>query len=103
MYFLSKVTEKSVAAQLCNHLNGNEGLLQEFQSAYKCYHSTEIALVRVHHDILKAVDDNKSVILLLLDLSAAFDAVDHTILVSRLAKRFVIRDAALNWFRLYLQ
>ena len=103
MYFLSKATEKSVAAQSCDHLHGNEGLLQEFQSAYKCYHSTEIALVRVHHDILKAVDENKSVILPLLDLSAAFDTVDHTILVSRLAKRFGIRDTALNWFRLYLQ
>ena len=68
-----------------------------------CYHSTETALVRVHYDILKAVDDNKSVVLLLLDLSAAFDTVDHTILVSRLANRFGIRDTALNWFRSYLQ
>ena len=52
---------------------------------------------------MKAVDDNKSVILLLLDLSAAFDTVDYTILVSRLANRFGIRDTALNWFRSYLQ
>jgi len=61
------------------------------------------ALVRIHHDILKAVDDNKSVILLLLDLSATFDTVDLMIMVSGLAKRFGIRDMALNWFRLYLQ
>ena len=61
-----------MAAQLSDHLNGKEGLLEDFQSAYKCYHSTETALVRVHNDILKAVDDNTSVILLLLDLSAAF-------------------------------
>ena len=65
--------------------------------------STETALVRVHNDILKAVDDNKSVILLLVDLSAAFDTVDHTILVSRLANRFGIRDTAVIWFRSYLQ
>jgi len=52
---------------------------------------------------LKTVDDNKSVIILLLDLSAAFDSVDHTILVSRLANRFGIRETALNWFRSYLQ
>ena len=43
-----------------------------------------------YNDILKAVDDNSSVILLLLDLSAAFDTVDHTILVSRLVNRFGI-------------
>ena len=103
LYFLSKITEKAVSAQWCDHLNGNESLLEEFQSAYKCYHSSETALVRIHHDILKAVDDNKSVILLLLDLSATFDTVDHMILVSGLAKRFGIRDTALNWSRLYLQ
>ena len=85
------------------HLNGNEGLLEEFQSAYKCYHSIETALVRVHNDILKTVDDSKSVILLLLDLSAAFDTVDPTILVSGLANRFGVRDTALNWFLSYLQ
>ena len=56
-------------------------------------------LVRVDNDILKAVDDNKSVILLLLELSAAFDTVDHAILVSILANRFGIWDTALNWFR----
>ena len=90
LYCLSKVTEKAVAAQLSDHLNDKEGLLEDFQSAYKCYHSSETALVRVHNDILKAVDDNSSVILLLLDLSAAFDTVDHTILVSRLVNRFGI-------------
>ena len=72
LYCLSKVTEKAVAAQLSDHLNGKEGLLEDFQSAYKCDHNTETALVKVHNDILKAVDDNTSVILLLLDLSAAF-------------------------------
>ena len=39
-FFLSKVTEKAAAAQLCDHLNGNKGLLEELQSASKCYHST---------------------------------------------------------------
>ena len=52
---------------------------------------------------IKIVDDIKSVIPLLLDLSAAFDTVDRTILVSRLATRFGIRGTALNWFRSYLQ
>ena len=70
--------------------------MKNFQSTYKCYHRTETALVSVQNDILKAVDYNKSGILLLLDLSAAFHTVDHTILVSRLVNRFGIRDTALN-------
>ena len=102
LYFLSKVTEKAVAARLLDHLNDNESLLEEFQSAYKSHHSTEMALVRVQNDILKAVDNNRSVILLLLDLSAAFDTVDHSILLSRLQNRFGIRNTALNWFHSYL-
>ena len=102
LHFLSKVTEKAVAAQLMGHLNDNEGLLEEFQSAYKSHHSTETALVKVQNDILKAIDNNRSVILLLLDLSAAFDTVDHSILLSRLQDRFGIRNTALKWFHSYL-
>ena len=102
LYFLSKVTEKAVAAQLLGHLNDNDGLLAEFQSAYKSHHSTETALVKVQNDILKAIDNNRSVILLLLDLSAAFDTVDHSILLSRLQNRFGIRNTALKWFHSYL-
>ena len=52
---------------------------ETFQSAYKNFHSTETALVRVQNDILCAIDSNESVILLLLDLLAAFDTVDHSI------------------------
>ena len=102
LYFLSKVTEKAVAAQLMDHINDNEGLLEEFQSADKSHQSTETALVKVHIDILKAIDNKRSVILLLLDLSAAFDTVDHSILLSRLQKRFGIRNIALKWFHSYL-
>ena len=75
-----------------NLLNDNEGLLGEFQSAYKSHHSTETALVKVQNDILKATDSNRSVIFLLLDLSVAFDSVDHSILLSRLQNRFGIRN-----------
>ena len=74
-----------------------------YQSAFKVLHSTETALLKVQNDILRAVDDNKSVILLLLDLSSAFDTVDHLILLSRLSHRFGIKGNALAWFDSYLK
>ena len=48
-----------------------------FQSAYRMGHSIELALPRIHNDILRAIDDNSCVILVLLDLSADFDQIDH--------------------------
>ncbi|KAL9951813.1 hypothetical protein ACROYT_G044545 [Oculina patagonica] len=72
------------------------------KSAYKQYHSTETAMIKVQDDILRAIDNNCCVILLLLDLSAAFDTVDHRILLDRLSQRFGIVDNALEWFRSYL-
>ena len=60
------------------------------------------ALIRFHNDIAIASDQKISVILLLLDLSAAFDTVDLCILLSRLSRWFGIGVRALEWFRLYL-
>ena len=66
------------------------------------YHSTETALIKVQDDILRAIDKKRSVILLLLDLSAVFDTVDHGILLDRLSQRFGIVGHALEWFRSYI-
>ena len=101
LMFMSKLTEKVVASQLINHISSN-GLDEILQSAYKQFHSTETALVKVFNDIVLDVDRNRTVILLLLDLSAAFDTVDHTILIERLANRFGLCDLALAWFKSYL-
>ena len=95
--FISKCTEKVVASRLNEHVN-EHNLSEVFQSAYKKGHSTESALVRVHNDILRAIDNGGCVILLLLDLSAAFDTVDHAILLSRLRDRFRVSGTALAWF-----
>ena len=77
-------------------------LNETFQSTHKEFHSTETALLRVQNDILCSLDQNKSVILLLLDLSAAFDTVDHAILIPRLWNRFGVKETTFAWFKSYL-
>ena len=100
--FLSKLIEKAILYQLKDYMEQNN-LEESLQSAYKRFHSTETALVKVHNDIAYAIDNKCYVILLLLDLSAAFDTVDHAILLSRLSSRFGITDNALRWFTSYLE
>ncbi|XP_070556630.1 uncharacterized protein [Ptychodera flava] len=87
--FLSKLLERVVASQLNIHL-ANHSLLTKFQSAYRAHHSTETALLRVHNDIMLALNEKKDVLLIMLDLSAAFDTVDHDVLLHRLQFRFGI-------------
>ena len=94
---LSKLVEKAVAIQLTDHVMSHR-LGETFQSVLKNFHFTETALVRVQNGILCAIDNNESVILLLLDLSAAFDTVDHLILLSRLRDHFGVSGTALAWF-----
>ena len=99
--FLSKVMEKVAAARLWDYLCEND-LNEIFQSAYKKHHSCETALTRVQNDILTAIDNKQCVALVLLDLSAAFDTVDHEILLHRLQYKFGIKGKAYEWFRSYL-
>jgi len=98
---LSKVLEKVVAACLEHHLDRNS-LHDDVQSAYRSCHSTATALLRVHHDITVALDNNCCAVLLMLDLSAAFDTIDHDILIQRLEYSFWIIESALMWFNSYL-
>ena len=99
--FIAKVTEKIVASRLTTHLQGNE-LFECLQSAYKKHHSVETALVKITDDILTSIDSKKAVILVLLDQTAAFDTIDHTILVRRLREEFGVEDTALQWISSYL-
>ena len=99
--FLSKVVERIVAKQLLNHIYENK-CHEILQSAYKTNHSTETALLRVKNDIVIAMDGQKVVLLILLDLSAAFDTVDHEILLNCMSSRFGIKGKVLEWFRSYL-
>jgi len=76
--------------------------MEPLQSGFKALHSTESALLKVFNDLLLATDSGNSAILLLLDLTAAFDTVDHDILISRLENSVGISGTALEWFRSYL-
>ena len=68
------------------------GLHLELQSAYKKHHSTESALLKVKNDVLLNMDAQKVTLLVLLDLSAAFDTVRHDILLDRLRSRLGVTD-----------
>ena len=99
--FLSKILEKVVLHKLLSHLQENN-LSNPFQSAYRAGCSTETVLLRIVNDILSALDNDNISVLLLLDLSATFDTLDHQILLSRLNSVFGIQSTALQWFHSYL-
>lgn len=100
--FVAKMLEKVVYKQLSTYLHNNN-IHEVFQSGFRQNHSTETALLRVTNDLLVALDRGSTAILVLLDLSAAFDTIDHEILLSRLENLIGIKGKALNWFRSYLR
>ena len=99
--FLSKLTERVVKARLSQHLSSNR-LLNSYQSAYTKFHSTESTLLSVHDHIIKSTSKRQLTALCLLDLSAAFDTIDHDILLHRLSNWFGLSNTAHFWFRSYL-
>ncbi|WP_419586369.1 RNA-directed DNA polymerase, partial [Thiolapillus sp.] len=99
--FMSKVTEKVVLQQLLAYLTEHK-LICPSQSAYRPHHSTETALLKITNDILLALDSGNVSLLTLLDLSAAFDTIDHCILLDRLQHMYGISGTALSWFSSYL-
>jgi len=98
---LSKLLERVVARQLLDYLT-SANLLPSLQSGFRPGHSTETATLHVLSELLMAVDRGDFAALALLDLSAAFDTVDHEILLQRLQSSFSIDGSALRWFRSYL-
>ena len=99
---LSKLLERLVAKQLLDYLTTFR-LLPDQQSAYRAHHSTETAVLKVLSDILLAVDSGDLAVLTLLDLSAAFDTVDHGILLHRLKVSYGLGGLVHRWFTSYLR
>uniref|UniRef100_A0AAR2KJT6 Reverse transcriptase domain-containing protein n=1 Tax=Pygocentrus nattereri TaxID=42514 RepID=A0AAR2KJT6_PYGNA len=99
--FISKILEKVVAKQLSPYLHRNH-LHEKFQSGFRPHHSTETALVKIINDLLLFTAQGNVSLLVLLDLSAAFDTIDHAILLDRLENLVGVTGTALSWFRSYL-
>jgi hypothetical protein len=99
--FMSKLTEKIVKARLSKHLSDNS-LWNNHQSAYLKHNSTEFVLLSLYNHLIAAIDNQYVSCLCLLDLSAAFDTIDHSILLERLNIWFGISQNALSWFKSYL-
>ena len=99
--FLSKILEKVVLKQCQKYLLQNN-LLEINQSAYRKNHSTETAVLSVLEDLLSSIDKKLVSLVCLLDLSAAFDTIDHEILLTRLQRSFGFGGTVLKWFRSYL-
>ena len=97
----SKLLERLVLTRVLEHLD-QHNLLPVHQSAYRRCHSTETAVLRVSSDLLRAAGDGELSLLVLLDLSAAFDTVDHSILLRRLEASFGLGSVVLAWFQSYL-
>ena len=100
LQYVSKLTERAVFDQTHAHLTSH-GLYPPFQSAYRKYHSTETALLKVQNDMLMNLDSQRVTLLVLLDLSAVFYTVDHGVLLNRLSTSFEVRGSALPWFTSY--
>lgn len=97
----SKLLERVILNQLNQYLSEND-LHCPVQSGYRPHHSCETLHVRMADDILKEIQMDNIVIVVLLDLSAAFDTIDHDVLLSKLFKDFGISGSAHDWFKSYL-
>ena len=99
LFFISKLIERAVSLQLEHNLSQNN-LLDIYQAGYRMYHSTETALLKITNYILMNQNEQCSTVLVAIELSAAFDLVNHSILLERLY--YGISGTALEWFRSYL-
>ena len=100
--FPVKLVERVIARQLTSHINNNK-LDNPHQSANKPGHSTETALLSIKNEVHLSLARGEPTVLILLDLSAAFDTIDHNILLGYLKSWFGLGGTALRWFASYLR
>ena len=100
--YISKLVECVVVAQLVNHIE-RHGMMEASWLAYHSSHSTETALLKFKTDVIQALENQEVACLILLDLSAVFDTIDHDILLSSLKSRFVVTGVVLKWLGSYLK
>ena len=100
--YISKLVERVMAAQLVTHIE-RHGMMEAHQSAYHSSHSMETALLKVKTDIIQALNNQELACLILLDLSVAFDTIDHDILLNRLKSRFAVTGVVFKWLGSYLK
>ena len=99
---VSKLLERAVLQQLNAHLNDND-MYCSAQSGYRQHHSCETLLIRMADDLLKKIVDDQTVLIVLLDLSAAFDTLDHDILLHKLQEEYNVNGIPLQWIASYLK
>ena len=100
--FLSEMVEKVVFNQFRKHCD-NHRMIPDYQSACHANNSYETALLKIMNDILEAMERQDITALIAIDLSVAFDTVNHNILIEVLHRRFGVTDTALEWFASYLR
>src|SRR5664279_1908344 len=98
---ISKVIERLVQDRLKPHLTSSSNF-NAMQSAYRSGHSTETALLRLLNGFYNAIDNKQFTTLICLDISAAFDTINHATLLQRLSNEFGVSGMALNWLSSYL-
>ena len=98
---IAKLLEKLFLSRLQPHILASSNY-NPFQSAYRQNHSTETALLCTLDHVFNSSDLGKSTVLVSLDLSSAFDTIDHTILINRLSTSFGVSGRTLNWITSYL-
>ena len=100
LVFSHTTIERLVDAQLVIYADKNK-LFFVYQSAYRAHHSTETALVHLYNEMVLAINNGEVSALALLDMSAAFNTIDHDVMLDVLRRRFNVQDAALDWFASY--
>src|ERR1044072_6319671 len=101
MNFISKILERIIHSRFSNHLLSFPSFCP-FQSAYRKFHSTKTALLRIYNDLLPSINQQKVSALILFHPSAAFDTIDHQILLDQLSLNFGLNGSALSLLKSYL-